>query len=99
MGVVVPVRVKVRVDLGVIAMKEYSTFPKAPRLEPHHQMVYFYIQDTYGKSLTLLQRYSKCILQSQPTQLKSIKKYQRKIKLKNSTLKYFPLHQQTESLQ
>ena len=29
-----------RVDLGVIAMKEYSAFPKAPALlEPRHQIV------------------------------------------------------------
>ena len=29
----------VRVDLGVMAMKEYSTLPKASRLESHYQMV------------------------------------------------------------
>ena len=29
-----------RVDLGAMAMKGYSTFPKAPvSLEPHHQIV------------------------------------------------------------
>ena len=29
-----------RVDLGSLAMKEYSAFPKAPALlEPHHQIV------------------------------------------------------------
>ena len=29
-----------RVDLGAMAMKEYSTFPKAPvLLEPRHQIV------------------------------------------------------------
>ena len=29
-----------RVDLGAMAMKGYSTFPKAPALlEPHHQIV------------------------------------------------------------
>ena len=28
------------VDLGAMAMKEYSAFPKAPALlEPHHQIV------------------------------------------------------------
>ena len=28
---------RARVDLGAMAMKEYSTFPKAPALhEPHH---------------------------------------------------------------
>ena len=30
-----------RVDLGVMAMKGYSTFPKASALlEPHHQIVF-----------------------------------------------------------
>ena len=28
-----------RVDLGVMATKEYSIFPKAPGLKPHYQMV------------------------------------------------------------
>ena len=37
---------QVRVDLGEMVMKKYSTFPKAPRLEPQHQMVYCHIQDT-----------------------------------------------------
>ena len=27
-----------KVDLGVMATKEYSTFPRAPELKPHHQM-------------------------------------------------------------
>ena len=36
-----------RVDLGVIAVKEYSTFYKSPRLEPCHQMVQCQIQDTH----------------------------------------------------
>ena len=30
---------QVRVDLRVMAMKGYSTFPKAPGVEPQHQMV------------------------------------------------------------
>ena len=31
---------RARVDLGAMAMKEYSAFPKAPALlEPHHQIV------------------------------------------------------------
>ena len=29
-----------------MAMKWYSTFPKSPRPEPHHQMVYCHIQDS-----------------------------------------------------
>ena len=37
---------RARVDLGVIAMKGYSAFPKAAvLLEPHHQIVYYYILD------------------------------------------------------
>ena len=36
---------QVRVDLGAMVMKEYSTFPKSPRLEPHHQAVWYHIQD------------------------------------------------------
>ena len=41
---------RARVDLGAMAMKEYSAFPKAPALlEPHHQIVSCHIQDTlYG---------------------------------------------------
>ena len=31
-----------RVDLG--AMKEYSTFPKSPRLAHRHHVVYYHIQ-------------------------------------------------------
>ena len=35
------------VDLGAMAMKGYSAFPKAPALlEPHHQIVSCHIQDT-----------------------------------------------------
>ena len=29
---------QIRVDLGVTAMKGYSTFPKSSGLEPNHQM-------------------------------------------------------------
>ena len=54
-----------RVDLGVMAMKGYSAFPKAPALlELHHQIVLYHIQDT---RLTLLQRCSWCTLQPQLT--------------------------------
>ena len=42
---VLPLRA--RVDQGVMAMKGYFTFPKAPALlEPHHQIVQCHIQDT-----------------------------------------------------
>ena len=36
----------VRVDRRAMAMKEYSTFPKAPRLQPHHQMQFCVISRT-----------------------------------------------------
>ena len=47
------------------AMKGYSTFPKSPRMEPCHQIVYCHIQDT----LSSLQRCIRCILQPQVTGL------------------------------
>ena len=38
---------RARVDLGAMATKGYSAFPKAPALlEPHHQIVHCHIQDT-----------------------------------------------------
>ena len=30
---------RVRVNLGVMTMKKYFTFPKASELEPHHQII------------------------------------------------------------
>ena len=36
---------RVKVDLGGIAMKGYSTFPKTPRLELYDQIVECHIQD------------------------------------------------------
>ena len=57
-----------RVDLGAMAMKGYSAFPKAPALlEPYHQIVYCHIQDTPWGGLTPLWRCSQCILQPQLT--------------------------------
>ena len=39
------------VDLGAMAVKCYSTLPRGPELEPHHQVIYIYIQTTRcGKS-------------------------------------------------
>ena len=59
---------RARVDLGAMAMKRYSAFPKAPALlEPHYQIVLCHIQDTRWASLTPLQRCSRCIQQPQPT--------------------------------
>ena len=36
----------VRVDLGVMTMKGYSTFPRSPELEPHHKMQFSVIPKT-----------------------------------------------------
>ena len=56
------------VDLGAMAMKGCSVFPKAPALlGPHHQIVYCHIQDTRWGGLAPPQRCSQCILQPQPT--------------------------------
>ena len=37
---------RIRLDLKVIVMKEYTEFPKAPELEPHHQMQFSPISRT-----------------------------------------------------
>ena len=63
-------------SIGMIAMKEYSTFPKDPALlDPHHQIVYCHIQDIHWGSLTPPQRWSQYILQLQPTRQFQIKLY------------------------
>ena len=59
---------RVRVDLGAIAMKEYSTFPRAPALlKPQHQ-IFSVISMTLvrGGGSSLLQMCSRCILQLLP---------------------------------
>ena len=57
-----------RVNLGVMAIKGCSIFPKAPELlGPHHQTVQCQILDTRLEGLTPLQRCSQCILQPQAT--------------------------------
>ena len=39
---------RARMDLGAVAMKGFSAFPKAPALlEPHHQIVQCHVQDTH----------------------------------------------------
>ena len=59
---------RARVDLGAIAVKGCSAFPKAPAsLELHHQIVQCHIQDTHGGGLTPLLTCSWCILLPQPT--------------------------------
>ena len=37
---------QIRVNLGVIAIKGYSTFPRAPEIEPHHQVQFSVILRT-----------------------------------------------------
>ena len=41
----------VKVDLGVMAMKGYSSFPKGPELEPHHQILEGYYSSAEMQSL------------------------------------------------
>ena len=50
----------VRVNLRVMAMKRNSIFPKAPRLEPHHQMQFSVITRTLvvGRGHASLQKCS-----------------------------------------
>ena len=50
-------------DQGVMAMKGYSTFPKAPGLKHHYQMILCHIKNTSWRWLTPLQRCSHHILQ------------------------------------
>ena len=57
---------RARVDLGAMAIKGYSAFPKTPALpEPHYQIVYYHSGHSLGGGLTPLQRRSRCILQPQ----------------------------------
>ena len=57
-----------RVNLGAMAMKEYSAFSKASVvLASLHQIVKCHIQDTRWGCLNPLQRSSLCSLQPQPT--------------------------------
>ena len=57
---------RARVDLGAMAMKGYSAFPKAPALTIR---LFSVISRTFVREggLTPLQRCSQCILQPQPT--------------------------------
>ena len=38
-------------ELGVM-MKEYSQFPKASELEPHHLMSLYHIRDTHSREMS-----------------------------------------------
>ena len=53
---------RVCVDFGAMAMKGYARLPRAPRLEPQHQMVLRQIQDigcgVYNPSLEMQSLYS-----------------------------------------
>ena len=57
------------------SMKEYSTFPKAPRQKRHHQIVWCPIQNTRWCDFTSLQRCGQYILLPQPTMLKNTLNY------------------------
>ena len=62
-----------RVDLGVMAMKSYSAFPKAPALlELYHLIVKCHIQGTCCEGFIHLPRCSWCILQPQPIGLRKL---------------------------
>ena len=66
-----PIPVLVRVDLGVMTMKGYSTLLKAARIEPHHQIQFNVISRTFVLGcLTPLQICSWRILQLQSTGVK-----------------------------
>ena len=43
MGLSKIIPLQVRVDLEIMAMKGYSTLPRSPELEPHHQMHFIVI--------------------------------------------------------
>ena len=70
-----------------MAIKGYSTFPKAPLLlDLYHQIVLCHNLDTLWGSLTLLQRCNQCIFQPQQTESHAtvrIKLYFFKINNKN----------------
>ena len=58
-------------DLGKMAMKGYSTFPRVQRLKPHHQTQFRVISKVRGGQVLPLCRYApSIILQPQPTGLK-----------------------------
>ena len=59
-------QLQIKVNLGVMAMKEYSTLPRTPDVKPHHQILFsvipripLYFFDRWG--LTSLQKLQ-CIL-------------------------------------
>ena len=59
--------IKVRVNLGVMAIKRYILLPRSPEPKPHHQMQLSVIPRTPpffpgGEVLLLCRKYSQCIL-------------------------------------
>ena len=60
---------RTRVNLGLMAMKEYSAFPKLPALlKSHHQIICLVSYPvTHWWSLAPLQRCHRCIRQPPPT--------------------------------
>ena len=64
---------EVGVNLGAMTMKEYSTYSKVIRLEPHYQRVNVRSWTIVGGGeLTPLQRCSQRILLLQPTELNMV---------------------------
>ena len=64
---------RVRVDLGAEAMQQYFTFIKAPILLQSHIRLFSVITGhPLGGGLISLQRWSRCILQPQPTGLRNL---------------------------
>ena len=56
--------IQVRVDQGVMAMKGYSTFPKAPGFYPEHQRQFSVIPRTCKNIFNLYEKFSQCSLNS-----------------------------------
>ena len=54
-----------QIELNYLVLLLWAKTPAL--LEPHYQIVSCHIEDTRWRSLTLLQRCSRCILQPQPT--------------------------------
>ena len=77
-----------RVDPGAMAMKRFSTFPKAPALlQPHYQIVLCHIRILVEGSFffTSPQRYSRCILQRPLPAYWARRKWNRWHKFKSKT--------------
>ena len=59
---VLPLRI--RVDLDIITLKGYSTFPKSPKPETHHQMLFNVVHRTPLGGFLLLRRGTVCVFSS-----------------------------------